>query len=231
MISARQWLMQEDRIVDTSAEPAVRGFFHCPESPKAALALTHGAGSDCNSPLLIALANAFAEAGYAVLRFDLPFRQKRPHGPPSPGSAAMDQAGIVRSVEVLRTLVSAPLFLGGQSYGGRQATMVAAERPDLAAGLLLLSYPLHPPGKAAQQRTRHFPQLHVPALFVQGTKDPFASPEEIEAAIRLVQGRSSLVLVERAGHDLGYTRKRANAETVELIVKRFLEFIGRGHAV
>ncbi len=199
--------MQQEPLLDTSTEPPVRGFLHRPESPKAALALTHGAGSDCNSPLLLGLARAFAEAGYAVLRFDLPFRQKRPHGPPSAGSAASDQAGIVSAVEVLRRLVPGNVFLGGQSYGGRQATMVAAQRPELAAGLLLLSYPLHPPGKVAQQRTRHFPQLRAPALFVQGTKDPFASPKEIETAIGLVQGRSSLVLIDGAGHDLGYTRK------------------------
>ena len=208
----------------------MRGVLHRPDTPKAALALTHGAGSNCSAPLLVALAQAFAEAGFAVLRFDLPFRQKRPHGPPSAGAAVADQAGIVRAVEVLRTLVPGETFLGGQSYGGRQATMVAAERGDLAAGLLLLSYPLHPPGKAGQQRTRHFPQLRPPALFVQGTKDPFASPQEIEAALGLIGGRSSLLLVEGAGHDLGFGRKQANAAVVPLIVSRFLKFIGDKHS-
>ena len=218
--------MREEPILETTGDPAVRGVLHRPESAKAALVLTHGAGSDCNAPLLVAVSRAFAEAGYAVLRIDLPFRQRRPHGPPPPGAASLDQAGLIRAVELLRSILSVEIFLGGQSYGGRQATMVAAERPELAAGLLLLSYPLHPPGKAAQQRTRHFSQLRAPALFVQGTRDPFASPEEIEAATGLTSGKSSLVLVEGAGHDLGYGRKRANAGLVPLIVSRFLEFIG-----
>lgn len=215
--------MQEEQILDTESQPHVRGFLHRPERSKAGLVLTHGAGGNCRAPLLLALSRAFAEAGYAVLRCDLPYRQQRPFGPPSAGAAAQDQAGIIRAAEVLRRLVPGDIFVGGQSYGGRQATMAAANRPGFVAGLLLLSYPLHPPGKPAQQRTKHFPQLHAPALFVQGTKDPFASPQEIEAAIQLLPGRKSLVLIDGAGHDLGYGRKKTDAAVVTTILGRFLE--------
>ncbi len=216
--------MQEEQILDTEAQPHVRGFLHRPESYKAGLVLTHGAGGNCRAPLLVALARAFAQAGYAVLRCDLPFRQKRPTGPPSAGAAAQDRAGIIRAAEVLRAIVPGDIFLGGQSYGGRQATMAAAEHPGFAAGLLLLSYPLHPPGKPLQQRTKHFPHLHTAALFVQGTKDPFASSQEIEAAIQLLPGRKSLVLIEGAGHDLGYGRKKTDAAVGTTILDRFLSF-------
>jgi len=215
--------MREESIFDDHAEPAVRGLLRRPDHIKAAIALTHGAGSDSQAPLLAALSEGFAGAGYAVLRFDLPFRQRRPHGPPM-GSATADQAGIMRAVEVLRGLVPGKIFLGGQSYGGRQATMAAADRPELADGLLLLSYPLHAPGKPAQLRTSHFPRLRTPALFVQGTKDPFASPEEMQAALKLLAGRNSLLIAEGVGHDLGFARKRAKADLPPLIVRRFLEF-------
>ena len=165
-------------------QPGVRGFLHRPDSaPGRGLVLTHGAGGNCNMPLLVAAANAFAEAGLCVLRCDLPFRQRRPKGPPSPSTAAADRAGLKIAVEAIRGLVPGPVFLGGQSYGGRQATMLAADEPDIAAGLLLFSYPLHPPGKPDRLRTEHFPRLQLPAIFVQGTADPFGTVAEIRSAL------------------------------------------------
>ena len=172
---------------DLSAEPAVRGFLHEPSLPSGdALVLTHGAGANCQSKLLIALADTFADAGYMVLRCDLPFRQSRPHGPPFPAMAARDREGLRRAVEVLRSQSAGRIFLGGHSYGGRQGSMLAAEQPQLVAGLLLLSYPLHPPRKPLELRTGHFSQLNTPALFVHGGRDPFGSHEEMKAALALI---------------------------------------------
>src|SRR5262249_13250613 len=133
---------------DLVGEPHVRGFLHEPAQPSGnGLVLTHGAGANCNSKLLTALANAFANAGFLVLLCDLPFRQARPSGPPFPAMAARDRQGLSRAVEILRKKTAGHIFLGGHSYGGRQGSMLAAEQPDIAAGLLLLSYPLHPPRK------------------------------------------------------------------------------------
>ncbi len=161
--------------------------------------LSHGAGGDCRSPLMLAVANAFCGAGYCVLRWDLPFRQ-RGRGSPG-GSGERDRAGIVEAVRVLREHAPrVPAYLAGQSYGGRQSSMVAAEDPEIAGGLLLLSYPLHPPGKSAQARTDHFPSLRVPAFFVHGTRDPFGSIEELREAIKLIPAKTALKIVERAGH-------------------------------
>lgn len=180
-------------------QPGVRGWLHRPSQVTASMLLSHGAGGDCQGALMVAVADTFAQAGYCVLRWDLPFRQQRARG--APGSGERDREGIRKAVDELRKLVSrVPLYLAGQSYGGRQSSMVAAEDPKLAAGLLLLSYPLHPPGKPAQLRVEHFPALHVPALFVHGTRDPFGSPEEMQAAIRLIPGRAHLEIVEGAGH-------------------------------
>jgi hypothetical protein len=191
--------------IDTAS---VRGFLHAPspDNSKAAsgsgLVLTHGAGSDCTAPLLLAVAAHFSAAGIAVLRCDLAFRRKRPKGPPSPATAAADRAGLRDAVAVLRERVAGNIYLGGHSYGGRQSSMLAAETPDVAAALLLLSYPLHPPNKPAQLRTQHFPQLHVPAVFVSGTKDGFGTIAEIEAAIEAIPAATRLIAIDGAGHDL-----------------------------
>jgi uncharacterized protein len=165
--------------------------------------LAHGAGSDCQSPLLAGIAEGLAREGWLVLRYDLPFRQERPSGPPAPTWAARDRAGIRAAVELLRTLAgTAPVCCGGHSYGGRQSTVLAAEDPELCRALLLLSYPLHPPRRPGELRTAHFPQLRTPALFVHGTRDPFGLIDEMQAALALVPGRVELLPVERAGHDL-----------------------------
>jgi uncharacterized protein len=212
---------------DLSAEPTVRGFLHEPAQPNgSALALTHGAGANCQSKLLTAVAGAFAGAGFLVLRFDLPFRQSRPHGPPFPGMAPRDREGLRRAAAILRERVSGPAFLGGHSYGGRQATLLAAEQPEIAAGLLLLSYPLHPPRKPQELRTAHFPQLKTPALFVHGGRDPFGSHEEMRAALELIPGRKELMEIEGAGHDLA--GKKVDEDVTERIVRRFLQFFDFG---
>jgi predicted alpha/beta-hydrolase family hydrolase len=185
------------------AEGGVRGFLHRPaQDGGLGLVLTHGAGGNCRMPLLVAAAEAFVAAGVTVLRCDLPFRQRRPTGPPSPSGAAADRAGLHEAVEALRRTVPGPIFLGGQSYGGRQATMLAADEPEAADALLLFSYPLHPPGKPERVRTEHFPRLHVPALFVQGTVDPFGSPDELRAAVGLIPAPTRIMTIDRAGHDL-----------------------------
>src|SRR5882757_2077520 len=193
---------------DDSLAPAVRGFLHSPASANGdALILTHGAGSNCNAPLLVALAESFAVHGFAVLRCDLPFRQERRTGPPFPGNAERDRAGLRNAVVAMRKVMSGRIFLGGHSYGGRQSTMLCAADPDLVAGLLLLSYPLHPPRKPEQLRTQHLPNLRNPSLFVHGTRDPFGSIEEMTQALKMIPAKTELIAVEDAGHDLGLKGK------------------------
>ena len=181
------------------------------------LLLTHGAGSNRNAPLLVALANAFAEHEVEVLRYDLPFRQERPKGPPRPGDAARDREGLREQITKLREQHPGQVWLGGQSYGGRQSSMLAADTPGLVDRLLLLSYPLHAPGKPAQLRTAHFAKLNTPALFVHGSRDPFGSLEEMRAAIQLIPASVMLIEAEGAGHDLG----RNHAALVQRIVDQW----------
>jgi predicted alpha/beta-hydrolase family hydrolase len=212
---------------DDSVDPAVRGFWHSPESANGdGLILTHGAGSDCSAPLLVALGEAFAGNGYVVLRCDLPFRQQKRTGPPFPGSAERDRAGLRNAVGALRQKVAGRVFLGGHSYGGRQATMLCAADPHLAAGLLLLSYPLHPPRKPEQLRTQHLPNLRNSSLFVHGTRDPFGSIEEMTQALKMIPAKTELMTVDGAGHDLGFKGKARAPELPRIILAKFQAMFG-----
>jgi len=193
---------------DASLDPPVRGFLHRLEHDSGdGLVLAHGAGANSNSLLLITVAGAFARAGLTVLRCDLPYRQSRALGPPRTGDAERDRDGLRNAVAAVRNLGSERMFLGGHSYGGRQATMLCAAEPELVDGLLLLSYPLHPPRKPEQLRTQHLPNLRTPSVFVHGTRDPFGSVEEMERALQLIPARKDLLKVEGAGHDLGFKGK------------------------
>jgi hypothetical protein len=210
--------------LETSPENVtVRGFLHT-ASPSGAdgLVLTHGAGANCRSPLLVALANALSVSGLIVLRCDLPFRQLRPTGPPPRGSAERDQQGLQSAVACMRRLTSGRVYLGGHSYGGRMASMLAANEPDLVERLLLLSYPLHPPQRPAEMRTAHFPQLKTPPLFVHGTCDGFGTLAEMEEVLKLIPARSELLPVAGAGHEL--MTKRNRDELPLLCVERFRSF-------
>lgn len=184
-------------------EGTVRGFLHTPDQPSGkGLVLTHGAGGNCNAPLLIEASARFSAAGFTILRCDLPFRQRRPFGPPPPATAAQDRDGLRDAVRAMRKLVAGPVTLGGHSYGGRQSTMLAAEEPELCDSLLLFSYPLHPPAKQTQLRTAHFPSLQNEANFVHGTKDPFGTTGEMETALALIPAKTNLITIEGGGHDL-----------------------------
>ena len=219
---------------DVSVDPFVRGLLHRPANPSGSgLVLTHGAGSNCQAPLLVALAETFSSAGFVVLRCDLPFRQDRPYGPPGPGDAKRDRAGLKNAVAALKNLAPGRVFLGGHSYGARQSSMLCAElspekaaekAPEEVAGLLLLSYPLHPPRKPDQLRTQHFFHLHTPALFIQGTRDPCGSIAEIEQALKLIPGKTRLTPVESAGHDLGFKGKAGREGLPAEVLAEFQAF-------
>jgi uncharacterized protein len=191
-----------EQFVETAGGAPVCGFLHRAESGKDTLVLTHGAGGNATAKLLVALADAFAANSINVLRCDLPFRQKRPHGPPSPATAKEDQAGLRRAIELMKAEFRGRVFVGGQSYGGRMASMLVASELKIADALLLLSYPLHPPGRPQQLRTAHLPDIKIPTLFVSGTKDPFGTIEELEAARKLVPAKTAMLPIEGAGHSL-----------------------------
>lgn len=210
--------------IEVTGDPPVLGVLHHATGLDG-LVLTHGAGGNRDAPLLVAVAEAFAARGVSVLRCDLPYRQARSRGAPSPAGAARDRDGLRAALAVLRERLPGRLFLGGHSYGGRQASLLLATDPSLASVLLLQSYPLHPPRKPDNLRTDHFPRLQTPTLFVHGTTDPFGTLEELERARALIPASTKLLTV-RGGHDLGWSARRRDPEVPERIVATLLGLVG-----
>lgn len=203
-------------------DTGVQGYLHRPDGDAVGkLVLAHGAGGDCDAKLLQAMASGFADRGVLVLRFNLPFRQRQPSGPPNQARAGEDRDGIVAAAEAIRGLADGPMLLAGHSYGGRQSTMLAAERPDVADGLILLSYPLHSPGKPEKQRTEHLPDLRTPSLFVHGDRDPFGTPDEMRAALDLIPAEHPLILIEGGRHGLDPDRADVVRRTVDAAADLF----------
>ena len=151
-----------------------------------ALVLTPGASATREQPALVAIDRAVSAMGVTVVRIDLP-------------KTAAKAVGVVR--EVAADLGDDRVFLGGRSFGGRVCSMAVSEGTP-AAGLVLVSYPLHPPGKREQLRTAHFPLLAVPCLFVSGTRDAFGTPDELEAATRAIPGEVTHEWVDGGDHGL-----------------------------
>ncbi|EHB55841.1 hypothetical protein MycrhDRAFT_3035 [Mycolicibacterium rhodesiae JS60] len=180
----------------------IAGVAHEPDgTPAGVVMLTHGAGGSRESPLLIRICDEWAGRGWLAVRYNLPYRRRRPKGPPS-GSAAGDRDGIVEALTLARTLAGGPVIGGGHSYGGRQTSMVAAEHPDLLDLLTLFSYPLHPPGKPDRLRTEHFGGITVPTVFTHGTSDPFGGIDEVRGAAHGIAGPVEIVEITGARHDL-----------------------------
>lgn len=201
---------------------AIAGVAHEPEAtPAGVVVLTHGAGGNRDSAMLVKLCDEWASRGWLAIRYDLPYRRRRPKGPPS-GSAAGDQEGIAEAIALARSLTDGPVIAGGHSYGGRMTSMVAGEGNAPGAGpdvLTLFSYPLHPPGKPERARTEHLPGIRVPTVFTHGTSDPFGTIEELTAAAALVAGPTELVVIDGARHDLGSKRVDVPALAVDAALR------------
>ena len=181
----------------------IAGVAHEPDgTPAGVMMLTHGAGGSRESALLIRICDEWAARGWLAVRYNLPYRRRRPKGPPS-GSAAGDRDGIVEALTLARTLTDGPVIAGGHSYGGRMTSMVAAENPQMVGLLALFSYPLHPPGKPDRLRTEHFGDITAPTVFTHGTSDPFGSIDEVREAATAIPGPVEIVEVTGARHDLG----------------------------
>ncbi|MGD1255226.1 alpha/beta family hydrolase [Mycobacterium seoulense] len=201
----------------------IAGVAHRPEaSPSGVVVLTHGAGGNRDSPLLHQVCDEWARRGWLAVRYNLPYRRRRPTGPPS-GSAAADRAGIVEAITLCRELADGPLIAGGHSYGGRQTSMVVAAREAPVDLLTLFSYPLHPPGKPERARTEHLPDIRVPTVFTHGTSDPFGTPDELRAAAALVTGTTAVVEIAGARHDL----RSKTLNVAALAVDAALQLLGR----
>jgi predicted alpha/beta-hydrolase family hydrolase len=179
-----------------------------------AVLLAHGAGADMNATTLTTVADALAAAKVPSLRFNFPYKAA---GRRSPDRPTVLEATVREAAAELARLAKVPVervVLGGRSMGGRIGSMVAAD--DGALGLVLLGYPLHPPGKATQLRVEHFPRLGMPALFVSGTRDAFGSPEELKRATKKIRGAVSFHWIETGDH--GFKPLKSSGQTVNAVL-------------
>ena len=176
-------------------------------APLAWLVLAPGAGAGHDSAFIVAFAQALAARGLHVVTFNFPYIERGRRVPDANATLEKCWDGVLRAVRE-KAGAASPLFAGGKSMGGRIASQVAA-RPDLTVrlkGLLLLGYPLHPPGRPDQRRTAHWPRVHLPALFIQGSRDPFGTPEELRAALAGFGGDSRVMIVDGGDHSFKVPR-------------------------
>lgn len=168
---------------------------------RAALLLTPGAGADRDQAALVAIDEAATADGLVVERMDFPYRRA---GRRAPDRAPVLVAAVVEGAAALAKRARVPagrVFLGGRSMGGRMCSMAVADGLP-AAGLVLVSYPLHPPGRPDRLRVEHFPDLRVPCLFVSGTRDAFGTPAELEAATAAIPAPVTHVWLDGGDHGL-----------------------------
>lgn len=195
--------------ISDESVPAVSATVHEPRRPSGpALLLAHGAGSDKDGAPLVALAEAIAAEGHLVVRANLPYREAGPKRRPPRADRAV--AGYRQVLEVARRELAPrrPWVAGGKSYGGRVASMAAAEGMAVA-GLVFYGYPLHPPGSPTKLRVVHWPRVTVPSLFLQGTRDAFGDLGLFEEHLGELAGPATLHVVQGGDHSLRITGKAA----------------------
>jgi uncharacterized protein len=167
------------------------------ESAFAALVVAHGAGAGQNSPFMVRTADGLSQRGIAAATFDFPYMANRKRVPDK--TEVLEQSWRDAIAEARQQFGTLPLFIGGKSMGGRIASHVAAQGTDHIAGLIFLGYPLHPPGKPEQRRDKHLPSIREPMLFVQGSRDPFGTADEIRALLPSLQ-RATLHEIAGGNH-------------------------------
>lgn len=180
-----------------------------PEGAWATVALAHGAGTTYAHPFLLGFARGLNAHGVATVRFNFPYSEAGRRMPGPAGHAVATWAAVARAV----AREGEPFFAIGKSYGGRMASMAAAEGVLAPAGLVYLGYPLHPPGDPAKARVSHLPDVPQPQLFVEGTNDPFIDPHaQLEEAVASCRS-AEVAWIEGGGHSFEVKgRKRPAAE-------------------
>src|SRR5215510_14441785 len=170
-----------------------------PARARACYVLAHGAGAGMTHPFISAVARELAERGVATLRYQFPYMERGGRRPDPPRLAHATVRAAV--AEASRLLPQLPLFAGGKSFGGRMTSQTQAATPlPGVRGLIFLGFPLHPAGKLSRERTEHLFNVHVPMLFLQGTRDTLASLDELEPVCRALGRRATLKLFRDADH-------------------------------
>jgi predicted alpha/beta-hydrolase family hydrolase len=199
--------------VDVAGHQAVTATHYHAATPRlgASLVFAHGAGAGQHSPFIVGFARATAAFGIDLITFDFPYMEQRRRVPDRPPVLEACYAALVEQVRARTESARAFLFIGGKSMGGRIATQLAASTPDLpVAGLVVLGYPLHPPGQPQKRRDAHLPLVRRPMLVVQGSRDSFGGADELRPVLQALSPPATLHIVE--GGDHSFKVARAGAE-------------------
>lgn len=196
---ARWWRLESGRSADSEAAPV--------------LLLAHGAGLGADSPWMESMAAALVERGITVVRFEFPYMaRQRSEGRKRPPDPMPALAACFRTqVERAQALYDAPLFVGGKSMGGRVASLLAAEAADGLAGAVCFGFPFHPPAKPLSWRTGHFKDFKVPVKIIQGSRDPFGTPAEMEAHPEVAR-YANLEWLDSGDHDFRPLRRSGRCQ-------------------
>ena len=193
-----------------------------------ALLLAHGAGGNLMSPFMVDYATGLAERGIDVATFNFIYSEQRKKLPDRTDKIEACWRAVIaaaRSGALSPEIARGALAIGGKSMGGRIASHIAARDPEGIAGIIALGYPLHPPGKPEQLRTKHLPAIAVPMLIVQGERDPFGTPDELRPVLGTMRAKTELYVVEAGDHSFKVP-KRAGTPQAE-VHARVLDEIAR----
>lgn len=168
--------------------------------------LAHGAGNDMNNPFLSAVHEGLAARGFVCVKFNFPYTEAHRRAPDRAPVLEDCYRHVIATLRSDQRLAPGRIVIGGKSMGGRMASHLAAQGEDVA-GLLFLGYPLHPPGKEAQLRVAHLPQIHVPMLFFAGTRDPLCRLDLLQQTLTQLHAAVELHVIDGGDHSFNVPKR------------------------
>ena len=209
--------------IDVDDTHVVSGILQVPPQASACYVMAHGAGAGMTHPFMAAVADGLGERRIATLRYQFPYMEQGSRRPDKPALAHVTVRAAVAAAA--RLLPSLPLIAGGKSFGGRMTSQAQADAPMPGVrGLVFLGFPLHPTRKPSDDRARHLFQVHIPMLFLQGTRDTLADVQLLRPLVKRLGERATLQLTEGADHSfhvparLGRTDEQVLAEVLDALV-------------
>lgn len=204
-----------DLTIAVDAARQVSGILLAPEDARACYVLAHGAGAGMRHPFMANVANELAAHGIATLRYQFPYMELGSRRPDAPALAHATVRAAV--AEAKRRLPTCPLVAGGKSFGGRMTSQAQAAEPlSNVQGLVFLGFPLHPPGKPSADRAAHLADVHIPMLFVQGTRDDLADLVLVQAVTEQLGANATLHLFDEADHSFHVPVRSGRTDAIVL---------------
>lgn len=196
-----------------------------PDRSTATVVLAHGAGAPQTSDFMVALAEALARRGRHVVTFNFPYTEQHRRLPDRAPTLEACFRDVIDAVRARPALASRRLLIGGKSMGGRMATHLAAQGVDDLAGVVVLGYPLHPPGKPHQLRAEHLARIRQPLLVVQGSRDAFGTPDELRPVLAPLGAAATIHVVDGGDHSFKVARRGPISQ--EVVYERVYDEIAR----